>query len=146
MSRPGEVRVIDYAFLKQLDEWVKMQRKVLETFRETKSKVDEGDRLELIVATRAAFQHMMRTIKAFDNWLQDPVIIAHVPRDMLLEVWNVMYRVLEELLEIDIKHTSDVRDLLEQLAREGKINPLVAAARGGEEEETGSRRPSTMMI
>lgn len=146
MSRPGEVRVIDYAFLKQLDEWVKMQRRVLETFRETKSKVDEGDRLELIVATRAAFQHMMRTIKAFDNWLQDPVIIAHVPRDMLLEVWNVMYRVLEELLEIDIKHTSDVRDLLEQLAREGKINPLVAAARGGEEEETGSRRPSTMMI
>jgi len=146
VSRPGEVRVIDYAFLKQLDEWVKMQRKVLETFRETKSKVDEGDRLELIVATRAAFQHMMRTIKAFDNWLQDPVIIAHVPRDMLLEVWNVMYRVLEELLEIDIKHTSDVRDLLEQLAREGKINPLVAAARGGEEEETGSRRPSTMMI
>jgi len=146
LSRPGEVRVIDYAFLKQLDEWVKMQRRVLETFRETKSKVDEGDRLELIVATRAAFQHMMRTIKAFDNWLQDPVIIAHVPRDMLLEVWNVMYRVLEELLEIDIKHTSDVRDLLEQLAREGKINPLVAAARGGEEEETGSRRPSTMMI
>ncbi len=146
MSRPGEVRVIDYAFLKQLDEWVKMQKKVLETFRETKQRVDEGDRLELIVATRAAFQHMIRTIKAFDNWLQDPVIIAHVPREMLQEVWDVMYRVLEELLKIDIKHTSDVRDLLEKLAREGKINPLVAAARSSEEEETGGRRPSTMMI
>ncbi len=146
MSRPGEIRVIDYAFLKQLDEWVKMQRRVLETFRETKEKIDEGDRLEIIVATRAAFQHMLRTIKAFDNWLQDPVIIAHVPREMLLEVWEVMYRVLEELLQIDIKHTSDVRNLLEKLAKEGKINPLVAAAKGGEEEEAGGRRPPTMMI
>lgn len=147
MSRPGEVRVVDYAFLKQLEEWVRMQRRVLETFRQTRERVEQGDRLEVIVATRAAFQHMLRTIKAFDNWLQDPVIIAHVPREMLLEVWQVMFRVLEELLQIDIKHTSDVRDLLEKLAREGKLNPLVAAVKqGGEEEEFPSRRPSTMMI
>ncbi len=148
MSRVGDIRVIDYAFLKQLDEWVKMQKKLLQTFRETAEKVEQGDRLDLIVATRAAFQHMMRTIKAFDNWLQDPVIIAHVPKEMLLEVWKVMYNVLQQLLEIDIKHTSDVRNLLEQLAREGKLNPLVATVRqaGGEEEETGSRRPTTMMI
>jgi len=147
VSRPGEVRVIDYAFLKQLDEWVRMQKKLLETFRETAGKVEQGDRLDLIVATRAAFQHMIRTIKAFDNWLQDPVIIAHVPREMLLEVWKVMYDVLQQLLEIDIKHTSDVRNLLEELAREGKLNPLVATVKQtGEEEESASRRPSTMMI
>ena len=148
MSRVGDIRVIDYAFLKQLDEWVKMQRRLLQTFRETAEKVEQGDRLDLIVATRAAFQHMMRTIKAFDNWLQDPVIIAHVPKEMLLEVWKVMYNVLQQLLEIDIKHTSDVRNLLEQLAREGKLNPLVATVRqaGGEEEEGSGRRPTTMMI
>ena len=148
VSRPGEVRVIDYAFLKQLEEWVKMQRKVLETFRETKERVEQGDRLDVIVATRAAFQHMLRTLKAFDNWLQDPVIIAHVPKEMLLEVWEVMYRVLEQLLEIDIKHTSDVRELLERLAKEGKLNPLVASVKGGGEEEEfpGGRRPPTMMI
>jgi len=64
-----------------------------------------------------------------------------------LEVWRVMYQVLEQLLEIDIKHTSDVRELLEKLAREGKLNPLVASVKpGGEEEETGGRRPPTMMI
>ncbi|ABM80846.1 DUF2153 domain-containing protein [Hyperthermus butylicus] len=147
MSRPGEVRVIDYVFLKQLDEWVRMQKRLLQTFKETAAKVEHGDRLDLIVATRAAFQHMMRTIKAFDNWLQDPVIIAHVPREMLLEVWKVMFSVLQQLLEIDIKHTSDVRNLLEQLAREGKLNPLVATVKqaGGEEEEA-PRRPPTMMI
>ena len=147
MSRVGDIRVIDYAFLKQLDEWVKMQRRLLHTFKETAGKVEQGDRLDLIVATRAAFQHMMRTIKAFDNWLQDPVIIAHVPKEMLLEVWKVMFNILQQLLEIDIKHTSDVRNLLEQLAREGKLNPLVATVRqaGGEEEES-PRRPTTMMI
>jgi len=96
LSRVGDIRVIDYAFLKQLDEWVKMQRRLLQTFRETAEKVEQGDRLDLIVATRAAFQHMMRTIKAFDNWLQDPVIIAHVPKEMLLEVWKVMYNVLQQ--------------------------------------------------
>jgi hypothetical protein len=148
LSRVGDIRVIDYAFLKQLDEWVKMQRRLLQTFRETAEKVEQGDRLDLIVATRAAFQHMMRTIKAFDNWLQDPVIIAHVPKEMLLEVWKVMFNVLQQLLEIDIKHTSDVRNLLEQLAKEGKLNPLVATVRqaGGEEEESSGRRPTTMMI
>ncbi len=139
-------RVIDYAFLRNLDEWVKMQKKVLETFRSVEKQVEEGDRLSLVVATRAAFQHMIRTIKAFDNWLQDPVIIAHLPKEMLVEVWKVMYQVLEKLLEIDIKHTSEVRGLLEKLAREGKLNPLVAAAKPlGEEEET-ARRLSTMMV
>ena len=144
MSRPGEVRVIDYGFLKQLDEWVKMQKKILELFKETKERVENGDRLEVTVATRAAFQHMMRTIKAFDNWLQDPVIIAHLSKEQLLEVWKTMVEVLEKLLEIDIKHTSEVREMLEKLARDGKLNPLVATTRTGEE-ETG-RRPPTLAI
>ncbi|MET1101066.1 MAG: DUF2153 domain-containing protein [Pyrodictiaceae archaeon] len=137
-------RVIDYTFLRNLDEWVKTQKKVLETFKTFEKDIEESDRLNIVVATRAAFQHMIRTIKAFDNWLQDPVIISHLPREMLVEVWRVMYEVLEKLLEIDIKHTSEVRGLLEKLAKEGKLNPLVAAARESGEEET--RRPPTMMI
>jgi len=137
-------RVIDYSFLRNLDEWVRNQRKVLEIFREFEKEIETSDRLNLIVATRAAFQHMIRTIKAFDNWLQDPVIISHLPREMLVEVWRVMYQVLERLLEIDIKHTSEVRSLLEELAKQGKLNPLVAAAKESSEEET--RRPPTMMI
>jgi len=139
-------RVIDYAFLRNLDEWVKMQRRVLETFRSVEEQVSQGDRLDLVVATRTAFQHMLRTIKAFDNWLQDPVIIAHLSREQLLEVWKTMFEILEKLLEIDIKHTGEVRQLLERLAREGKLNPLVATAKSlGGEEETG-RRPPTLSI
>ena len=137
-------RVVDYTFLKNLEEWVKTQKKVLEVFKAYERDIEESDRLNLIVATRAAFQHMIRTIKAFDNWLQDPVIIAHLPREMLIEVWKVMYDILEKLLEIDIKHTSEVRTLLEKLTKEGRLNPLVAAARESGEEE--ARRPPTMMI
>ncbi len=137
-------RVIDYGFLRNLDEWVRMQKKVLETFRKVEKDVEEGDRLQIILATRAAFQHMMRTIKAFDHWLQDPVIISHVTREMLVEVWQVMFRVLTELLEIDIKHTSEMRQLLEKLAREGKLNPLAAAVKTEEEEE--HRRPPTLSV
>ena len=139
-----QIRVVDYAFLRNLEEWVRTQRRVLETFKNVEKRVESGDRLELIVATRAAFQHMMRTIKAFDNWLQDPVIIAHLSKEQLLEVWKTMVAVLEKLLEIDIKHTSEVRETLERLARDGKLNPLVATARAGEEEV--SRRPPTMAI
>ncbi len=147
MSKPGEVRVVDYSFLKQLDEWVKVQKKLLETFKETSKRLEsEGDRLDLIVATRSAFQHMMRTIKAFDNWLQDPIIISHISKEMLLEVWHTVQNILTALLEIDIKHTGDMRTLLEKLAREGKLNPLVAVAKQSEEEETTGRRPPTMMI
>ncbi len=130
----NSTRVIDRAFLVNLEEWVKAQQKLLETFRDYKEAVDESDRLGLIVATRAAFNHIMKTVKAFDNWLQDPVIIAHLPKEMLLEVWNTVYEVLEKLLEIDIKHTSEVKQLLEGLAKEGKLNPLVAVAREISEE------------
>ena len=85
-------RVIDYAFLRNLEDWVRTQKRVLETFRNYEKEIEASDRLNIVVATRAAFQHMMRTIKAFDNWLQDPVIVAHLPREMLVEVWKVMYR------------------------------------------------------
>ena len=129
-------RVIDYTFLRNLEEWVNTQRRVLETFQNVAEEVEKGDRLALIIATRMAFQHMMKTIKAFDNWLQDPVIISHLDKKMLLEVWTTMYEILQKLLAIDIKHTGEVKELLESLARENKLNPLVAIApsRGSEEE------------
>jgi len=59
-------------FLKNLDRWIAMQQTVLQTFRENEQRVAQSDRLEIIVNTRLAFSHMMRTLKAFDDWLQDP--------------------------------------------------------------------------
>ncbi len=133
-------------FLSNLDEWVNMQKKTSDLFKsidqEIKKKGESLDRLELILATRAAFQHMSRTLKAFDQWLQDPLILANLDRQSLLEVWNATSNMLQELLELDIKHTSMFKEYAEKMLREGKINPLtmLTIARTGSGEETGRER------
>ncbi len=143
-------------FLGNLDEWVNMQKKTSDLFRsidqEIKKKGESLDRLELILATRAAFQHMSRTIKAFDQWLQDPLILANLSKESLLEVWNATYKMLQELLELDIKHTSMFREYAEKMLKEGRVNPLTmltmvrSGAAGVGEETRGERRTPTPSI
>ena len=124
-------------FVDSLERWVRMQERVLETFKNSKELVEQGDRLDLIQATRIAFNHMIRTLKAFDQWLQDPFIVSHIPREKLLEVWMITYKLLEELLELDIKHTSDVMNIIYEASRTGRLNPITSKLReavlGGEE-------------
>lgn len=143
-------------FLGNLDEWVNMQKRTSDLFKsidqEIRRKGESLDRLELILATRAAFQHMSRTIKAFDQWLQDPLILANLSKESLLEVWNATYKMLQELLELDIKHTSMFRDYAEKMLKEGKVNPLTmltmvrSGAAGPGEETRGERRTPTPSI
>ena len=134
-------------FLSSLERWVKMQERVLETFRESKERVDNADRLEIIHAIRIAFNHMIRTLKAFDQWLQDPFITSHIPREMLLEVWNKTYKILEELLELDIKHTSDVMEVIYKASREGTLNPITSRLReAASTEERPPRGGPTLSI
>jgi hypothetical protein len=150
-----EIDMAQY-FLGNLDEWVNMQKKTSDLFRsidhEIKKKGESLDRLELILATRAAFQHMSRTIKAFDQWLQDPLILANLSKESLLEVWNATYKMLQMLLELDIKHTSMFRDYAEKMLKEGKVNPLTmltmvrSGAAGVSEETRGERRTPTPSI
>ena len=104
-----------------------MQKNLLNTVKEMEKKYQAGDvdRLDLILATRVAFQHIMRTIKAFDQWLQDPQIIRHMPKEMLEDVMKTTWSLLETLLELDIRHTSEFRDLVLKLSKEGKLDPLI---------------------
>lgn len=102
-----------------------MQKRIREWFINVYENVKKGDRLELILYTRMAFQYMMRTIKAFDNWLQDPFIISNMPKEELEAVWNSTYNLLQQLLELDVKHTTNVRDHLLKLEKEGKISPML---------------------
>jgi len=118
-------RRAEESFVSHLAEWVKLQKTLLETVKKLNDNIKKGDRLTLIIATRTAFHHMMRTIKAFDQWLQDPFIIEHMPREMLEEVWNNIFDIMLKLLELDIKHTSQFRELILKLAKEGKLNPLL---------------------
>ncbi len=133
-------------FVNSLERWVRMQEKVLETFRSSKDLVEKGDRLELIQATRIAFNHMIRTLKAFDQWLQDPFIVTHIPREKLLEVWKTTFEILEELLELDIKHTSEVMNLIYEASRSGKLNPITSKLREAALGEERPPRGSTLSI
>jgi len=128
--------------LSRLERWVEIQKAVLETIREAASRTGEMDRLELLVHTRLVFQHLMRTIKAFDEWLQDPSIILLIPRDEMERVFREAVRAFEILVELDISHTSLVKELLEEAAREGKI-PIIAP-RERDEEGGGSRSTLSM--
>jgi hypothetical protein len=118
---------LESGYLANLDEWIKMQKNLLNTLREMEKKYQspDVDRLDLILATRVAFQHIMRTIKAFDQWLQDPQIIKHMPKEMLEDVMKTTWSILETLLELDIRHTSEFRDLVIKLSKEGKLDPLI---------------------
>ncbi len=116
-------------FVSSLERWVKMQERILETFRDSKEIIENGDRLDLIQATRIAFNHMIRTLKAFDQWLQDPFITSHIPREQLLEVWKTAYSLLEQLLELDIKHTSEVMNIIYEASKNGKLNPITSKLR-----------------
>lgn len=128
------------SFLGHLEEWVKMQKRMLEALHQAEEQLKKGDRLSLVIASRTAFQHMIKTLKAFDQWLQDPLIVNHMPEDMLREVQEKSWELLRRLLELDIKHTSEFRELMNKLVKEGKISPLLWSVPSRREEEP--RRPS----
>ncbi|WP_460025877.1 DUF2153 family protein [Infirmifilum sp. SLHALR2] len=125
------VKVSDFIklFANNLTSWVEAQKTFLDSAKSIERELENADRLELILATRAAFAHMIKTIEAFDKWLQDPFIIGHMPREMLLDIQRKTWEILKSLLELDIKHTSEFRDRLLSLAESGKLNPILYAPR-----------------
>lgn len=129
-----------------LTRWIEMQKKIKEWFDNLYEDVKKGDRLELILYIRMAFQHIMRTIKAFDNWLQDPFIISNIPREELEAVWKTTYGLLQQLIELDVKHTTNVRDHLVKLEKEGRINPLLMEVLGEGPRRREERERVTLSI
>ncbi|MCE4611522.1 MAG: DUF2153 family protein [Desulfurococcales archaeon] len=121
MASPRDIA----GFVRSLERWVTLQRMILDNFKKADERVREADRLEIIIHTRIAFNHLIKTLKAFDDWLQDPFISSNIPRDLLIEVWDTTLKITEMLLELDIKHTSAVKDLIEEAVREGRISPLL---------------------
>ncbi len=116
-------------FSASLERWVMLQKKLLETVDQAKDRVGEYDRLELILSIRTLFQNMMRTLKAFDTWLQDPFITSQMPREYLQYVWSETYKSFRTLVELDIKHTSDMAKLIRENISKGTVNPLVTLLR-----------------
>lgn len=119
-----------------------MQKRMLETFKQLNETAIKGDRLELILATRAAFQHMIKTLRAFDQWLQDPLIISNLPREFLEDVWGTTYKLLMDLIKLDIRHTSAFKERAEKLLKEGKLSPVLLIKPGEEREPRRGLAPT----
>ncbi len=135
--------------ISNLDEWIKMQKRMLEAFKQLNEEIiTGGDRLQIVLATRAVFQHMIKTLRAFDQWLQDPIILSSLDRSSLEQVWKAMYDIAVKLLELDISHTSSFRDMAALMIKEGKLTPLMALRLGTQpmpEEGERERRPIVTM-
>ncbi len=144
MSRPTDVT----AFSRSLERWVTLQKMVLENFKRIDESVKTGDRLDLIIHTRLAFNHMIKTLKAFDDWLQDPFISSNIPKELLVDVWETTLKMMELLLELDIRHTSQVKNIIEEASREGRLNPILSQLKdlGGWRDEDKRGEGTSMSI
>ncbi len=129
----------DRAFLKSLTEWIESQRKTLEGVKESLKELEGADRLMLILASRNACYHIARTIRGFDSWLQNPMVIGLMPLEMAKEVQEKLYEIMFMLMEFDIKHTSEFVDLLSKLIDEGKLPKILFEK--VERKEEGRRLP-----
>lgn len=107
-----------------LDAWIKRQNEILDVFRKAEENFENFDRLDLIFLSRMAFQHIIKTCEAFDQWLREPLVTTHMPRDMLIELWNELRNILFNIIDLDIKHTSKFNDYIKKLEGEGKISPF----------------------
>ncbi len=138
----GEVSRL-VAQLNALSEWIELQKATIETFKEINNTISDADRLTLVLLIRKAFDHIMKTVREFDKWLENPLVLSYINREMLQEVWNGVFGILLELLELDIKHTAAVRDTAINMLKAGKIPPIIMEfkrARPEEEEERGAIR------
>ncbi|MET1159955.1 MAG: DUF2153 domain-containing protein [Thermoprotei archaeon] len=123
-----------------LETWIKKQYEVMELFKKAEENYENADRLDLIILSRMAFQHMMKTIEAFDQWLKEPMITSHMPREMLVELWSKLRKIFYELIELDIEHTSKFSEHIRKLEAEGKLNPILST---GKLERETRRSPIT---
>lgn len=123
------------AQLNSLSEWIEMQKAAIETFKEINSSIEEADRLTLVLLIRKAFDHIMKTVREFDKWLENPLVLSYIDREMLKEVWSSVYKLLVELLELDIKHTAMVRDNAIKMLKAGKIPPIIMEIKRARPEE-----------
>jgi len=98
----------------KLARWVEMQRRMLEVLDYLESRAGEMDRLELVVYARLVFQHIERTVRAFDEWLQDPLILASAPREELERVLRDTVAAARILARLDAEHTERMARLIEE--------------------------------
>ncbi len=114
---------VDPEMIKRLNAWIEDQKKFLEYTKMSMKELEKADRLTLVIAARTACSQILRTIRGFDGWLQNPVVIGLMPYEMIREVQQKLWEIMIEVTNFDIKHTSEYRDYLKKVLEEGKVLP-----------------------
>ncbi|HDO20651.1 MAG: DUF2153 domain-containing protein [archaeon GB-1845-036] len=109
--------------LKNIEAWIEGQKRFLEYSRKSEEILKNADRLSLMIAARTACSQIIKTIKGFDAWLQNPLVIGLMPHKMLKEVQEQLWRIMYELTLFDIEHTGKYKEHLKKIIEEGKILP-----------------------
>lgn len=116
---------IDMAILKNLERWIEEQKMILKAIKDREKELEGADRLSLVLNSRIACHHVSKTIKSFDNWLQDSFIISSMPPEMLASIQKTLWGIMCQLIEFDVKHTSEYREYLQKAIKEGKLPQLL---------------------
>ncbi|MDT7864960.1 MAG: DUF2153 family protein [Thermoproteota archaeon] len=113
------------AFMRSMQEWVEEQKRILELAKKSMDSFKDADRLALLIAARTACQHISRTIKGFENWLNNPAITTVMPQSMLKEIQEKIWKIMIELIEFDAKHTSDFLNYIKDKEKISTIPSLL---------------------
>ncbi|MEM1550205.1 MAG: DUF2153 family protein [Candidatus Methanomethylicia archaeon] len=127
--------------IQNIESWVNSQKRFLEYVKKSESELEAADRLSLIIAARAACSQIARTIKGFDAWLQNPLIIGLMPLEMVKEVQEKLWSIMKIITEFDIQHTEKYGEYLKKVIEQGKIIPPLPL----EEEEQQPQQQLTYM-
>ncbi len=134
------------SYLARLKAWVSMQSSLLRMIGDVKSRINQMDRLELVLYSRMAFQNIINTAKAFDNWLQDMLILAVMPEEELRKILKESIEALEKLLILDVSHTDKIRSILEDMSEKGILPDFVQLALARRSEEGKERTRGTLTM
>ncbi len=117
---PKRDLIHDYitSMTQRLEQWVREQRRLASEL-ETLGKKMEGtdDRLTLLLSAQAMLAYIERTLKDFESWLNNPMITAVMPLEMLKKLEAMLRAVAVQFINTDIEHTSEYRDLLNKMAQ-----------------------------
>jgi len=116
---------IDPDMIKRLELWIEDQKRFLEYTKISLKELEKADRLTLMIAARTACSQIIRTIKGFDGWLQNPLVIGLMPYEMLKEIQEKLWKIMFEITNFDIKHTSEYKEYLKKVISEKKILPPI---------------------
>ncbi|MBP1449003.1 MAG: DUF2153 family protein [Thermoproteus sp.] len=125
---PASEPIMDYleSMMERLERWVKEQQRIINDL-EAHGKVMEAaaDRLTLLYSAQAMLGYIGRVLKDFESWLNNPLVTAIMPLDMLRRLESMLRDVAVKFIQVDIDHTSEYRDLLAKYAKDGKVPEVI---------------------